>query len=335
MDTVTHVLIGSVIGETGLVRKTTGWGKTCGIICSAFPDIDMVFGILGTEFVVNYHRSITNSIFLIGPFSIILALIFNSLSGKKNIREFFLICALQISVHIFLDLITSYGSMIFWPISKKRLFLDWLFIIDPYFSSIPITAIIAMCVFKKNRIHISRISIILCSLYIIFCALNHHSAIRIGNSYAQNMGLKKYDIGAIPQPLSPFFWDIFIRTEDKIFEGYVDLAGRQDQSDEKEGILKWFTRRYMSPSDIRFVEWSRNKDSIWIKKAINLKGVKDFFQFARYPISTWKKTDSGTYRVKFFDLRFLNIKGYRPFQYVVEYGPDGTLLWHGYIKRRF
>lgn len=335
MDTVTHVLIGTVITETGLIRKTGGWGKACGIICSSFPDIDMLLGfVFGTEFVVNYHRSLTNSLFLLIPFSLMFSFIFTRLSRLKREKEFFLISLIQLSVHIFLDLITSYGSMILWPVSNKRLFLDWLFIIDPYFSSIPFITIIAVFIFKKKKVFISRLSILICIIYIIFCSFNQEKALRICKFYAKKMHLNNYDIGAIPQPLSPFFWAIFIKTKDRIYEGYVDLMARDNSTVFDSGVLKWFTKRYRPPFRVRFKEWSRAQESKWIKRALELEGVKRFLLFARYPISNCKITDTGTYRVNFIDLRYLKVKGYRPFQYVVEFRKDGKILKQGYIKRR-
>ncbi len=43
----------------------------------------------------------------------------------------FFIALIGVAVHVGLDLLTSYGTQAFWPLSKQRIGLDALFIIDP------------------------------------------------------------------------------------------------------------------------------------------------------------------------------------------------------------
>ena len=70
MDPVTHGLAGYVVAKTGLTRDTGRWGVVAGVIASLFPDVDSLLGpFVGTEFTLKYHRGLTNSIFLVVPFS--------------------------------------------------------------------------------------------------------------------------------------------------------------------------------------------------------------------------------------------------------------------------
>lgn len=146
MDTITHGIAGALIGkavcrgEDMLVRgpmtraRVITWSLMLG---SIFPDSDILRDIFSRDplLIVTWHRSITHSLVCMPLFALVLAALtvgiarlfkweapsFAALSG---------IYAAGILSHIFLDLATTFGTMIWSPLKWSRPAWDILFIVD-------------------------------------------------------------------------------------------------------------------------------------------------------------------------------------------------------------
>ena len=337
MDTTTHALAGYIIVKTGLNGDTGRWGTIAGLAGSVFPDVDGILGIfLGTEFMIRYHRNLTNSIFLAVPFSLLSAWFFVRLSGIKRFWSFFLIFAVEVLAHTFMDLITSYGTMILSPLSNSRFSLDWVFIIDPYVSFTLLLSTIAIFVWKKKATAIARISLILVALYISLCAYNHSWALNLTERYRAENGIDAQKVASLPQPLSPFFWGNYILTEKRVYAGFVNLIGDPETVTRSDGnFLSRFFSRYQPIRLIQYRTWDRFDDSPWVKRALQLEGVQRFLWFARFPTARYKGVINGNNRVEFFDLRFGLLATRRPFLYEVDFDQEGNVVFQGFLSESF
>jgi len=334
MDTTTHALAGYIIVKTGLNRDTKKWGTIAGVIGSIFPDVDGILGIfLGSEFMIKYHRGMTNSLFFTIPISLLFAWLFVRFSRIKKFWTFFLIFVIEILAHTFMDLITSFGTMILIPLSNSRFSLDWVFIIDPYFSLTFLLPIIAISVWKRRANKIAIISVILAVLYISLCAYNHSWALNLTKRYSAEKGLSVQRLASLPQPLSPFLWGNYILTEKRIYAGFVNLIGDIEKVKRLDGnFLSRTFSRYQPIRLIQYRTWDRFDDSPWVKRSLELEGVKEFLWFARFPTARYKGIIDGNNRVEFFDLRFGFLKNRRPFLYVVDFDNEGNVVFQGFLS---
>ncbi len=335
MDTTTHALAGYIIVKTGLNKDTGKWGTIAAVTGSVFPDVDGILGIfLGTEFMIKYHRNLTNSIFFAVPISLLFAWFFVRLSRIKKFWPFFLIFVVVVLAHTFMDLITSYGTMILSPFSNRRFSLDWVFIIDPYFSLTLLFSIIAIFIWKKKATAIARISVILVALYISLCAYNHSWALNLANRYSTEKGIGAQKVASLPQPLSPFFWGNYILTEKRVYAGFVNLIGDSEAVKRSDGnFLSRFSSRYQPIRLIQYRAWDRFDDSPWVKRALELEGVQTFLWFARFPVARYKGMINGNNRVEFFDLRFGLLAMRRPFLYGVDFDQEGNVVFQGFLSK--
>src|SRR5580698_1355650 len=132
MDTVTHGIVGALIGKalfaedpsqiapTWLERPRTA-GRVAIISCTLgaiFPDIDVFAGPLAHNAlaIISWHRSITHSLIMLPVWTVILAAITFWLAGliewpSPTFGTLTAIYAIGLASHIFLDLITSFGTM--------------------------------------------------------------------------------------------------------------------------------------------------------------------------------------------------------------------------------
>jgi len=334
MDTVTHAFAGYIVAKTSLTKDTGKWGTTAGVLASVLPDVDIFLRpFIGTESFLRYHRGLTNSLFLIVPFSFFLAWGFAKFSGKKRCWTFFIICFVEILVHTFLDFLTSYGTMLLSPFSGERFALDWIFIIDLFVTGIFLFFLIAMQIWRKKSKLLARFSIMLATLYILLCAGNHFWALSLAKSYGREHGLKIENIESLPQPLSPFHWANYIVTKDTIYRGLVNLIGRQERTaNSSRSLMGKVWAQYQPIQMLTYKPWHRFDGSPWVGRAMVLEGVKKFLCFARFPVITYEEIPKGRHRVTFFDLRFGGIQGRIPFLYDVIFDSKGEPIFQGFRR---
>src|SRR6266852_2051824 len=146
MDTITHGIAGALLGKAVFRgddlfsrrpmdrARIITWSLMLGAI---FPDSDVFRDMVSRNdlLVLTWHRSITHSLLCLPLFAVALAALtrwfvrwrkwdapsFAALTG---------IYAIGILSHILLDLVTSFGTMIWSPLRRSRPAWDLIFIID-------------------------------------------------------------------------------------------------------------------------------------------------------------------------------------------------------------
>jgi membrane-bound metal-dependent hydrolase YbcI (DUF457 family) len=152
MDTITHGIAGALIGKAfskgddmfpakpmNRARIIT-WSLMLGAI---FPDIDVVRDIFSRDplLIITWHRSITHSLLMLPIFSLLLAALTRWIVRKfqgeaPSFAILTLIYAVGILSHILLDLVTTFGTMIWSPLKWSRPAWDLIFIVDFTFTGI-------------------------------------------------------------------------------------------------------------------------------------------------------------------------------------------------------
>src|SRR2546423_1358687 len=167
MDTFTHGIAGALIGKAlfrgqdmftrrpGTRGRIITWSLMLGAI---FPDSDVVRDIFSHNdlLVITWHRSITHSLVCLPFFALILAALtrwfvrwrkwdapsFAALTG---------IYVIGIVSHILLDLVTSFGTMIWSPVKWSRPTWDLIFIIDFTLSAILLVPQVLAWVYARGE----------------------------------------------------------------------------------------------------------------------------------------------------------------------------------------
>jgi len=155
---------------------------------SLLPDIDLVHGGPGTIGYLEKHRTYTHSIFLAPILSILLSSIVYGISFPLKVLFGFnpsgsflalwLWCLLAVLSHLLVDILNSFGTMIWWrPYKEDRVAKDILFEFDPVFTIILFAGSIIMIIdliyphaFKLERSHTAIITACLLMGYIFFRA---------------------------------------------------------------------------------------------------------------------------------------------------------------------
>src|SRR5207248_1152162 len=174
MDTITHGIAGALIGKA-VFRGQDLWASppmnrgrmiTWSLMLGAiFPDSDVVRDIFSHDklLVITWHRSITHSLVMLPLWALLLAGITRVFanSRKWEAPSFVALAgiyAVGILSHIVLDLVTSFGTMIWSPLRWSRPAWDLIFIIDFTLSGILLAPqILAWVYARKERLQIRAI----------------------------------------------------------------------------------------------------------------------------------------------------------------------------------
>jgi membrane-bound metal-dependent hydrolase YbcI (DUF457 family) len=172
MDTITHGIAGALISKavfrgedlfrSGPINRARilTWSLMLGAI---FPDADIFREWLSSNplLILTWHRSITHSLVCMPFFALLLAALTGwFLRWRKwdapSFRALAGIYLIGILSHIFLDLVTTFGTMIWSPLEWSRPAWDLIFIIDFTFTALLLCPQILAWVYRqpeglKNR----------------------------------------------------------------------------------------------------------------------------------------------------------------------------------------
>lgn len=213
MDTLTHALIGALVGRSipdnmGVaVRQRT----IAGAFSATLPDIDyLTFWLDPLSFLSDWHRGPTHSFVLLPIWAGLLGWICSRLCRQPEAhRRFTLIAALALTSHILTDVITVYGTAVLWPLSDWRPGLGITFVIDPWVMALVVLAL-GVSLFRGDTRLPPRLGLVL-----LLCLFGMHGflqrmAEQIGRDYAIENGVDAASVRAIAQPLSPLHWKIVL-----------------------------------------------------------------------------------------------------------------------------
>jgi membrane-bound metal-dependent hydrolase YbcI (DUF457 family) len=146
MDTITHGIAGALIGKAVFRgedmfashpmnrRRIITWALMLGAI---FPDSDVFRDIVSRDplLVITWHRSITHSLVMLPLWVLLLAAVTRAFANSRkwetpSFTALTTIYAVGILSHILLDLVTSFGTMIWSPLAWSRPAWDFVFIVD-------------------------------------------------------------------------------------------------------------------------------------------------------------------------------------------------------------
>ena len=162
MDPFTHALTGVVAGQVFIFEKDSIGGarrrvaRTALVLGAVFPDLDLIanpfepYG-LGT---IHYHRAVTHSVVCLPVFAMLLATLAVWFCRWRRIerpswRGLSTLFGAGIGLHILFDLITSFGTMVWSPLSWRYVSWDTTFIVDPVLTLILLLPLMLAWIYSR------------------------------------------------------------------------------------------------------------------------------------------------------------------------------------------
>lgn len=277
MDPVTHISSGLLGGRLFQIQKEKS-PLFIAVLGALLPDIDNFMGYSNPGFYLIHHRGITHS--LLGGFllSIVCGFLIKLFFKKTLFKKTVLIIYLLVLTHIFLDLVTSYGTQIFLPFTNRRFTLECVFIIDPFFT------VLLLVLFFVSAKRSFRIRLFFYILVFIYPMMNFTLSKIYTNIIQKNFKGKVVHVSSAP--FSPIFWKVIVEDGENTYF----TTSRLFKNIEKKDLT---AQKSLIHTEIYNL---MEKDNL-------LKTLKWFYM---YPVI--EKISENTYQIK--DLRFMiSIKG--------------------------
>ena len=138
MDPITTGIGGALIAKALPEERRGPIGVWVMTGAALFPDLDIFAAQLTGDPMVTltFHRGYTHSFLGVLTLAPLLALAARATGFDKNYKRLLGLCSLALLWHIFTDVPTTWGTIVFWPFNWTRVAWDWIFIIDFYYTGL-------------------------------------------------------------------------------------------------------------------------------------------------------------------------------------------------------
>jgi len=235
MDTVTHALLGTAIAEAAFREKLGAKALLFGAGLAMLPDADVVVGLAGPWEILKYHRGPTHSLIVVALLSPLIGWLLWLWLGKharpprvdpglhgQPLRvspwSWILLTFAALVQNPLLDLCTSYGTQLFWPLTKGRFAIDAVAIIDPLYTLPLLAAFLIACVPGIRRLSrtFSACMLVLTTGYLAFGFLQMERARSLALAQLAREHFPAVVVRATPTPLTNnLLWRITARDESR------------------------------------------------------------------------------------------------------------------------
>ena len=304
MDNVTHTLSGLALARAGLERLGPGTTLTLLLAANA-PDLDIVAGFHGSLAYLEHHRGFTHGIGGVVVLALGIALVVRFFFKDARFGALLLAGLAGTSLHIVMDLWTTYGTRALLPFDAHWYAWDLVFIVDPWILAAMAVGLFVFGRAARWRATAALATIAAVSGYVLVRAELHHRAVELARRQLAGESLVR--VAALPTPINPLRWRILADTGDAYTIGPVNLlTGRVE-----------FTRRAKTPVS-EAVTIARERSPV----------AAAFLDFSPYPWLDVRPRDGGT-EVIWKDLRFES-RARQGFVARVLVAPDGRIVSEGF-----
>lgn len=377
MDTFSTGLGGALLGRA-LPRAKAGPVATLVVTtASVVPDADVFFDFFARDPLASLtvHRGFTHSLLGVAVLAPLLALLFwrftpawRTGTRDKNYPRLLGLAALGLLWHLFTDLCTSWGTMVYYPFSRARVVWDLLFIIDFTFTAILLFPHLLARIYREPTGALRRGVVIWLALAALTAAL-----VAVGASFLgapDNWGLLFLLLALQAALLAApalhnwgFGWPaaLYCRAGLAALAVYLGVCAAAHQAalarvkafSAAEGLaveaqaalpqplspFRW-TGLVLTPTGVRQswfnvfdnnalrFEFYPNAQNSFVQQASALPQVKTFLWFARFPRITYRR-EPARHVVEYTDLRFHGPNRRNPFVLRVVLDPEGRVIAWG------
>jgi inner membrane protein len=339
VDPVTHVASGLLLSQL-IPAPSRGWAAVAGVILAVLPDLDYFLGMNDRFAYIRYHRAFTHSLLAVPLWSLMVAAVGRVLGGPRWFQPLLLLGLAVLLTHLLLDLATSYGTQLLSPFSRRKFTLDWIFIIDPYFTFLLLAGGLAALLSPAWGRRAGAACLAGAAAYLLICGYYHHQALTLARQVFRSEAQAGATVAALPQPFSCRRWQLIAARPEEIKQALVQLpfaAWTRSPGEIKEvqltkavsSSLRAPGEGYQPPEGLIVQDWRAAAGTLppFSPEARHLLDL--YLDFARFPLLTRAGPQGDGLLLEWVDLRF-SVPG-RAFPFVLQLYLDqkGRLLQGG------
>ncbi|KVV16432.1 metal-dependent hydrolase [Flavobacterium sp. TAB 87] len=230
MDSCTQIVLGIAVAEVCAGKALKNRTFLYGAILGTMPDLDVLVGLfMDTVNGVMIHRGISHSLFLYVILSPFLGWLISKFEHKKiSFKTATSMVFWCLFTHVLLDMFTSWGTQILWPV-ETRFALKTIFVIDPLYT-IPLLISVIMVWRTKDLLlrkkYILRGLIISSSYLLLSCGIKLYALNQFEKALI-NQGITYSEIIVKPTAFNLILWNANIATADAYVLGDYSLLDSQ------------------------------------------------------------------------------------------------------------
>lgn len=332
MDPFTHALSGALVNRviapasTAAPRFSLGERTWLGAGAALFPDIDwLLLPLTDSLSYLNLHRGETHSLIMLPFWALLLGwLLARFWPGQRDWRDAAMIVGLGIGIHILGDFITNYGTQLFAPLSREPLAFASTFILDPWITLILVIGL-GMTLLRGGR-RWAAVGILGAAAIVLAQSALKLNALEHARAEADRRGLHGARIHALPQPVNPLHWRLFIEAPDAQLSAHLGFLSPVGTAGPEDGLLVRHWRSFQPPGELRWRSYPRFGEAElagFAEEAWSRPEFAGFRRFAMLPHLREVTTRNGDRCAVFADLRFRVESVPAPFQYAMCRTPEG------------
>jgi inner membrane protein len=232
MDSLTQLTFGAACGEAVLGQKVGRKALVWGAILGTLPDLDVFIPLGGPINNFVYHRGFSHSLFILGLLAPLMAWLISTVhpDTKRFYPQWVLLSFLVLEASVLLDLLTIYGTQIFWPFDTTPKAVPVLFIIDPLFTLPIVSGVLAVLLFKRHRPlghRLNTIGLALSLTYLVWAFGAGEFVKRQVTEKLAEQGVSYSQFISSPAPFTTLLWRVVGIDKDRYFETYYSLFDRE------------------------------------------------------------------------------------------------------------
>ena len=237
MDSITHTVLGACVGEALAGKKLGKHAMFWGALANNIPDVDVITSFwMSQADSLLAHRGFTHSILFALLFPFILAFILSRWHKNKLMlfKDWWILIASGMFIHIFIDSLTSYGTGWFEPFSHHRVTMNVLFVADPFYTLSLLVSFVALLFIKgkkKSRIKWTNFGLWISTLYIGYAFINKAIIDSDFKKELSRQNIQYTNYFSTPAPLNNFLWYLVAKNDTGFFLGYHSMFDKTDEID--------------------------------------------------------------------------------------------------------
>ncbi|MBU1001149.1 MAG: metal-dependent hydrolase [Proteobacteria bacterium] len=314
MDPVTHIVSGALAGRLLHTRFGTRLAYALCILAAWLPDIDNFVGLNPEQYLL-HHRGITHSLLGIAVQALALTGLFWMLHKAFTPVKTFVVALSLLALHLWLDVVTTYGTQLMAPFSKVR--YDWgaLFIIDPILT---LTALGLLVWSLRSKEYGRRIATLGLALMLVYPVAAHSIRTVVWESLPKilaEQGIRSESITVSTDFLSPIFWKIILEDGTRLRIGSISAIPTLH-------------------TNLDLAEFTRADPELLARLGREISFFQTWAWFAKWPTMKETPRQDGGRDIEFLDTRFYShsplarrflSRDQVPFTLTARLEPDGTL----------
>ena len=224
MDIITHGVSGALLAR-GIFDGPTREAATAALTVGAlFPDFDFVLLLRGRYAYLTGHRGITHSVIGIPLFAPLVAALLHALGPPASYVFYLYLVALGMGLHVLFDLITSWGTMILAPFSRRKFYWSWISFRN-YPFVFTLWGALALSFFLDERWSsvLSAAAMVFAMGMIVVSGISQTVAKRRFREALAKSGITPTKLEGFPRGRLLFTWSIFAESDSAFYSGTVSL----------------------------------------------------------------------------------------------------------------